>query len=185
MSIAEQQELLEEEDFVSTMLYKKELVDRQRLKWALTHTSWEKKHAFIEEYGDKDYKGNFTGQLKNAATRYMQQFKGEINNVGWYINAAYDSDVDMDTLKKLDALAQVITHDELQQLYHDLPDIRDYYVNKNSAHAEDQAQMWTLALEDVIEEYRTKIEEDDKSSRRHRLDKLNRILQEDEENNPW
>lgn len=182
MTKEEMSQLMEEEDFVSALLYKKELVDRQRLKWALTHTSWEKKYKFIEEFGDPDYKGNFKGQLKNALVRYMQQDSsaGEINNVGWYLNAAYASDVDYETLQSLDALARVLTHDELQQLYHDLPSIQEFYPTKGGAHAEEQGQMWTEALEDTIEKYRDMLEKEDKGGKKSRIKQLHEMLDIDD-----
>ena len=182
MSIAEQEEMLESSDFVQQALYSKSLVDKARLKWALTHTSWQKKYEFIEQYGDPDYQGNFKGQLKNALVRYWQQEKkGEINDIGWYLNAAYGGDVEIGTLQTLDALAQVLSHDELQQLYHDLPAIKEYYITKGTSNAIEFNVEWRNAIDDVVEKYRKMLESD-----KARMNKLNNILwAEDEEDTPW
>lgn len=182
MSKWEEEELLEASDFISQVTYQKELVNKARLKWALTHTSWENKYKFIEEYGDEDYKGSFKGHLKNAAVNYFKRNKrGEIDSVGWYINAAYDSDVDYEVLKKLDALAQVLTHDELQQLYKELPNIREYYVSKGSAHADEQAQEWSMILDDLMDTYIDMIKKNDKETGKSRGKKIDTMLEESEE----
>lgn len=182
MTKREEEILLEVNDFISQVVYEKELVNKARFKWALMHTSWEKKYKFIEEYGDKDYKGSFKGHLKNAAANYFKKNKkGEISSIGWYVNAAYASDVDYEVIKKLDVLAQVLTHDELQQLYRDLPIIRDYYISKNSTHAEEQAQEWSMILEDVVDRYTDMVKESDKKTGRRRGRKIEDMLKESDE----
>lgn len=180
MSRAEQEELLESEDFVQQALYKKELVDRARLKWALTHTSWKKKYEFIEQYGDPEYKGDFQGKLKNALSGYWKQEKqGEIEDIGWYLNAAYSSDVDYGVLQQLDALAQILSHEELQQLYHDLPSIRDYYITKGKEMPGAMENEWSNALSNIVYMYYDMMKDDPK-----KVQKLNAILEEDEDT-PW
>ncbi len=183
MTKEEEEELLETEDFFNQMLYKKELVDKARLQWALTHTSWQKKYDFIEMYGDKDYTGNFTGKLKNASVNYFRQNSRArgINNIGWYINAAYASGIDMEVLKELDAIAQVLDYSELQQLYHDLPPIIEYYIDKDTTKADEKEQEWTERIEKIIESYRMAIEIGDKIYHTNRTKRLNDILWEDDE----
>lgn len=182
MTRQEQEEILEEEDFIQTALYKKELVDRARLKWALTHTSWKKKYEFIKQYGDPEYKGDFQGKLKNALSGYWKQEKqGEIEDIGWYLNAAYASDVEIDVLKDLDALAQVLTHDELQQLYRDLPSIKEYYIVKGMHVPAAMEKAWENTIENLVVEYSKMIESDT-----GRFTKLNAILfDNDKEDTPW
>lgn len=158
MSVKEQEQMLEEEDFVNTLLYKKYQVTKQRIRYAAGHTSWENKYSLIEEYGDMEYGGSFKGQVKQAVQNFMKEnytHTGEIEEIGWYLQAAYASGVDYDILRALDALEQVLSHEELQQLYHDLPKIKEYYVTKgmDSKTADTLTDEWRKEIQDIIVEY--------------------------------
>lgn len=156
-------------------------IEKARLQYAVENTSAKKRNRFLKKYGaynlgtsNKELIITDEARIKYATSKATSKFYGEIRikglsgkgfrggvrDLGWYINAARHTNVDNDTLNKLDIVASNLSFAELQQLYSELPDLDIYYPKKLDKRTNNLEAEFNNKLNSAIDDYLYELRKD-------------------------
>lgn len=141
-------------------------VSNARLRYEISTRSIKTKMKFIQDrlkgapikYDTKKaFQDAYTKARMKAHARYGYS-DGYIEDVDWYIIAGNSAGIDGALLDRLKDVTDKLTFDELQQLYHDLPEIKLYYQPRNTAgqkkaYSDAVFEEWEDKLRETVEEY--------------------------------
>lgn len=149
-------------------------VSEARLRYDIETRSLKSKMKFIQDRikgapAKYETKAEFNKAYNEARRRAHRKYgygKGYITDLGWYVEVAYSAGLNEDLIERLDALESLLTFDELQQLYRDLPSLTAYYesdkdpkTGRSHSLSLDMVTEWEDKLEEVLGKYEAQLNE--------------------------